>query len=191
MSERKPRVALTELGKAYRIRDAAVRSGWDTYRGAIEAAHAGDVDRLVDCLCGRKPLTDEDLHLLAGYLATKTSWQWPQWLADALRSRTDDDYGRLADFVEETGRRRGRRRNEPVHAAARLVKTLHGIRRDVVFDMMCSFEGASGARKIQYKLQDAEIEYACDIVGRETGAHGRPEQVRDLLNREKNRRHRF
>ena len=61
---------MSAAGHARRIYEAAQRSGWDAYRtitfkqdseritkmtsGAIAAARAGDVTRLVDCLRGRK-----------------------------------------------------------------------------------------------------------------------------------------
>ena len=121
---------MNATGKARRTYEAGLRSGWDTYGGAIEAAHASDVGRLVDCLRGHKPLTADDRDRLKNYIATKLRRRrWPDWLVDALCKRsadalTDDDYDRLADKVELLGRRRGQVHDELVHRTARLVDVL-------------------------------------------------------------------
>ena len=77
---------------ARQVYDAALRSAWDSYRrisvelvgqpvgqritkasrGAIAAARADDVSRLVDCLRGRKPLTEPDAKSLAAFIETET-----------------------------------------------------------------------------------------------------------------------
>ena len=170
---------MSERGDARRIYEAAQRSGWDSYRrltvifnangqrityseGAIDAARDGDVARLVDCLRGRKPLTDDDRFVLAAYFATKAPRRrWPKGLGDALLTKTDADYDILADFVEKIGRGRGRQRNEPVHAATRLAEVLMTIGL----------------------IKDEAIKHACEIVSEEIGALIGDRQVRDLLDR--------
>ena len=143
MRAKRGKATLTPLGQALRARDAYLRSAWEAdYSAAIEAAHAGDVARLVDCLRGRKPLTD-------------------------------DDFERLAGYVEATAKRgRGRERNEAVHDAARLAEAL-----------ICPEAG-----KVSDSLRTLAIETACRQVERERGAPADPEQVRDLMSRPKARR---
>jgi hypothetical protein len=179
-------------GEARRVYEAALRSDWDSYlhyrvlcpnsprrkvinSGAIAAAYAGDVSRLVDCLRARKPLTPDDRRALSVYIATKAPWRWPKGLADALRNQTDSDFDVLADFVADKGRRRGRQRNEPVHDAARLAEVLMSLE----------------AGRTTAAVRGAFIKYACEIVSKETGAHITEEQVRDLLDHKKNRRHKY
>jgi len=180
-------------GEARRSYEAALRSEWDNYRsisvervggritkksgGAIMAAHAGNVTRLVDCLRGRKVLANDDASFVADFIATKVPRKrWPKRVGDALSNRTDADYDILADFVEKLGRGRGRQRNEPVHAAARLTEV-----------MLTLVEGS----KKTAKLLDATIADACKMISRETGTSVPDEQVRELLNRPKKRRRKF
>ena len=100
--------AAQKVGKARQIYAADLRSGWDSYEGAIAAARAGNVDRLVDCLRARKPMSDDDRDRLAGYIATRLRRRlWSPELVRALGPPTEDDYDLLADLVERTGRRRG------------------------------------------------------------------------------------
>ena len=97
--------------------------GMDSYEGAIAAARAGNVDRLVDCLRARKPMSDDDRDRLAGYIATRLRRRlWSPELVRALGPPTEDDYDLLADLVERTGRRRGGMSDEPAHRAARLAQ---------------------------------------------------------------------
>ena len=157
-------------GEARRIYEAALRSGWDTYRGAIEAACAGDARGIVDCLRGRKPLTADDRFSLADYIATRVIHRrWPKGLGDALLTKTEADYDTIADFVEKIVRRRGRKRNEPVHDATRLAEVLMSVG-------LC---------------RDAAIKRACEIVSEETDTPVSDEKVRHLLDRPKKRRRRF
>lgn len=184
---------MSKLGEARRVYEAALRSAWDEYRhitvkragerivktsdGAIAAARAGNVTRLVDCLRGRKPLTNDDCIALTAFIAARLPRRrWPKRLSDALRDRTDDDYGVLADFVEKIGRRRGRQRNELVHDTARLAEVLV----------------STGLAK-----GDA-IELACKIVSKETDkiddeekTHDLSMKVHDLLHQAMHRRRRF
>lgn len=174
---------MSAAGHARRIYEAAQRSGWDAYRtitfkqdseritkmssGAIAAARAGDVTRLVDCLRGRKPLTDGDRLSLAAYIATKAPpRRWLEGLGDALLTKTDADYDILADFIEKIGRGRGRQRNGPVHTATRLAAVLMSVGL----------------------IKDAAIKRACEMVSEEAGTPIGDEQVRDLLDRPKKRR---
>jgi hypothetical protein len=161
------------LGKERQIYEAKLRSGWDGYAGAIATARDGNVSRLVDCLRGRKPLTDDDRHCLASYIATKARRRrWPMWLERALtESPTEADYDLLADLVERTGRGPGRVFDEPAHHAARLAR--------VILSMW-------PGRKPE-ALRYAVIEHACAIVGNESGAVIDPERVRNMLDHPKSR----
>jgi hypothetical protein len=112
---------LTPHGKAQREYDAAQRSAWDSYSrsrviisgppnarqcttveaGAIAAARAGDVSRLLDLLRAHRPLAEEN------------------------------DLDALADYIEATAKRgRGAPRDEPVHEAARLADAIMHIWND-------------------------------------------------------------
>jgi hypothetical protein len=87
------------------IYEAAQRSGWDSYAGAIKAAQRRrrpyEDTRLMDLLLGRKPLTGDDWDRLAR-LSTELRPHWPDWLADALCKRpTDPDYDCLAGLFEQ------------------------------------------------------------------------------------------
>jgi len=167
---------LKELGDARRVYEARLRSGWDSYNGAIEAAHGGDVSRLVDCLRGRKALADSDRKLLASYVARKLRRRfWPSWLAQALGGApTEKDFARLADEVEKVGRKPGGVLDEKVHRAARLAEVLMSL--------------VSG--RVPDAVRTVVIERGCEIEGDEAGVAIDPERVRDLLNRPKARRHR-
>jgi hypothetical protein len=91
----------TALGKALRQRDASLRSGWEAdYRGAAEAALAGDVARLLDLLRAHRVPTEGDLDAIADYVETT-----------AKRSR-------------------GRERAEAVHEAVGLAEALMDTRRN-------------------------------------------------------------
>jgi hypothetical protein len=176
---RRARVTADEakkVGDARRVYEAELRSGWDNYRGAIAAARAGDVSRLVDCLRGRKPLTDGDYELLAAYIARKVRRRrWPAELVCALSGApTDDaDFDLLAELVESAGRAPGGMLDEPVHRAARLAEVLMSL--------------VSG--RIPAAMRTAMIELACEIESDDADVAINPEQVRDLLNRPKARRH--
>jgi hypothetical protein len=148
---------MNAAGETRRVYEAGLRSGWDTYRGAVEAALAGDVGRLVDCLRGRKPFTADDRDRLTRYVATKLRRRiWPDWLVDALCRRsadalTDDDYDRLAGQVEQLGLGRGRAHDDLVHRTARLVDVL-------LFD-----------RRVSDWMRSVIIAYALVITSNETG----------------------
>ena len=167
-----------KVGDARRVYEAELRSGWDTYYGALEAARtAGDTSRLVDCLRGRKPVTDGDCDLLAAFIATRARRRyWPGWLADVLRGKlpTEDDYGRLAKFVELElrGRRQGRRYNEANHRAARLVETI------------LSLVPEEGEQEMRDRLRGKLIDYVCGIEPK-----ANPQGVQNLLDRPEVRRH--
>jgi hypothetical protein len=114
-------------GKVRRVvYEAALRSGWDTYGGAIEAAHAGEATRLVDCLRGRKPLAADDRDRLTDFVSKKLRRRlWPDLLANLLgRPPVGLDYDHLADLVEQLGRGRGRVHDDLVHQTARLVDVI-------------------------------------------------------------------
>jgi hypothetical protein len=185
-----------KVGDAQRVYEAQQRSGWDAYYtvravlsgppdarrlsliqdGAIEAARAGDVRRLVDCLRGRKPLAGGDCDLLAAFIATRARRRyWPGWLADVLRGKlpTEDDYGRLANYVELElrGRRQGRRYNEANHRATRLVET--------ILSLVPEEE-----EEVRDRLRGKLIDYVCGIEPK-----ANPQGVRNLLDRPEVRRH--
>jgi hypothetical protein len=177
-----------KIGDARRVYEAQQRSGWDAYytvragprliqAGAIEAARAGDVRRLVDCLRGRKPLTDDDRNRLVDYIATRARRRyWPPELVCALSKlpTEEKDYDWLADLVEAVGRRRGGVLDAPVHRAARLAE---------VFISLVLVRGRVPAR-----VRTAMIERACEIEGDETGIDIDPERVHDLLKHPQARR---
>jgi hypothetical protein len=157
----------------YRVYEAGLRSGWDSYEGAIAAARAGYTSRLVDCLRGRKPLTDDNLDLLKAYIATRVRRRrWPDWLADVSRSKlpTDADYDRLANFVEFElrGRRQGRPFHRANHRAVRMA--------DVVLSLV--------PEELREKLRGKVVDYVCQIE-----RWAKPEQVQNLLARPEARRH--
>ena len=91
----KRRAPLTPRGKAIRERDADLRSGWERDYGAAITAALG------------------------GDTAR---------LIDLLRAHrllTDEDFDRLADYVEATAKRpRGRERDEVVHEAANIAEAI-------------------------------------------------------------------
>jgi hypothetical protein len=95
--------SLAALGKSLRSRDAYLRSGWDTYPGAIEAARAGDTRRLVDLLRGRRPLAGKD----------------------DLSGEHFDYFDELADYVVK--RPAGRQLDQAVHEAAQIAQAIMGI----------------------------------------------------------------
>jgi hypothetical protein len=158
------------LGKERQIYEAALRSGWDSYQGAIAAARKGDVSPLVDCLRARKQLTDGDRAHLASYIATKVRRRrWPRELERALgESPTEADYDLLADIVEQTGRRRGGVSDEPAHRAARLARVILSV-----------WPGS--------EVRTPTIERACEIEGNGCGARIDPDRVRNILDHPKAR----
>jgi hypothetical protein len=181
---------VSAAGEARRVYEAALRSKWDAYRhttvtpvdnrldrfikrsdGAIAAAYAGDVTRLVDCLRGRKKLAKADRVAFVAFVETKVPWRWPRWrwLADALTDQTDESFDALADFIEKIGRRRGGQRDVGVHTAARLAEVLMTVGL----------------------YRDAAIKRACEIVGEEAGAPIDLKRVRGLLNQPTIRRRVF
>jgi hypothetical protein len=166
--------AAQKLGKARQIYAAEKRSGWDRYHGAIAAACAGNVSRLVDCLRARKPLMDSDHDLLMAYIAARLRRRrWPPELVRALcRPPTEDDFDLLADLVERTGRRPGGVFDAPAHRAARMVEVLLSLRR-----------------RVPAAIRNAVIDYACEIEGYESGVTIDPDRVRNLLDHPKARGH--
>jgi hypothetical protein len=162
--------------QARRAYEAWLRSGWDGYCGAIEAARGGNSARLVDCLRGRKALADDDRDRLAGFVATKARRRrWPPELVHALGrgGPSERDFDLLADFVEAIARRPGGVRDESVHRAARLAEVLLSLRD----------------RRVPDPVRTVTIAYACKVEGDDTGMAIEPERVRDLLNRPRARRH--
>lgn len=122
-----------EVVKAKRAYEARLRSGWDTYQGAIAAAHVGDASRLVDLLHAGRQLTTDECEQLTGFIGAKRRRRhWPPWLVQALKSPTEGDHDRLADLVEEIGRRRGGVTDEPAHRAAELAHALINIGRQLL-----------------------------------------------------------
>ena len=164
-----------KVGDARRAYEAGLRSGWDSYCGAIEAARGGNVARLVDCLRARKALADGDGDRLAAFIATKLRRRrWPPEVVRALGSAapTEGDFDLLADFVETIGRRPGGVRDQPLHRAARLAEVLL----------------SPLGRRVPDAMRTAMIEYACETEGDDAGLATEPERVRDLLNRPRARR---
>jgi hypothetical protein len=178
-AQRRARVsadAAKKLGDARRIEEARLRSGWDSYCGAIEAARGGNVARLVDCLRARKAFADSDRDRLAAFLATKVRRRrWPPELVRALgrEAPSEGDFDLLADFVEAIARRPGGVRDQPVHRAARLAEVLMSLR----------------GRRVPDAIRTAVIAYACNVEADDAGVAIEPERVRDLLNRPRTRRH--
>jgi hypothetical protein len=197
---RRDLVTDNEVGDAKRVYEAELRSGWDSYHtiravisgaqdlrqvttiqaGAIEAARAGNVTRLVDCLSARKPLSDDDRDRLAAYIAMKKRPRlWSPELVRALSRSptTDDEYDLLADVVAEIGQRRGGVLDKPAHRVARLAEVLlscvHGRVRHCDKD----------------KARTAVIEYASEIEAHENGTTIDPERVRNILDHPKTRGH--
>jgi len=164
-----------KVGDARRAYEARLRSGWDSYCGAIKAARGGNVARLVDCLRARKALADGDGDRLAAFIATKLRRRrWPPEVVRALGSAapTEGDFDLLADFVETIGRRPGGVRDQPLHRAARLAEVLL----------------SPLGRRVPDAMRTAMIEYACETEGDDAGLAIEPDRVRDLLNRPRARR---
>lgn len=169
---------LREIGQARERDEARLRSGWDSYEGAIRAAegdpdhlvehaHKSNTDRLVDCLRAHKPLADGDRDRLGAYIATKRRRRrWPRWLVDALsRTPTEDDYELLADLVAEVGRKPWRVADAPAHRAARLARVLLSL----------------GPKRMDARLRTALIATACGIESDESGVKIDTERVRNLV----------
>jgi hypothetical protein len=168
--------AAKKVGEARLIYEAELRSGWDSYCGAIEAARGGNVARLVDCLRARKLLADGDHDRLAAFIAMKRRRRlWPPEIVRALGRATpsEAEFDLLADLVEEIGRRPGGVRDRPLHRAARLAEVLLSLRR-----------------RLPKWMRAALIEYSCNLEGDDAGSAIKPERVLDLLNRPRARRHR-
>ncbi len=187
------REGLKRVGKARLISEAAQRSGWDSYHtvlviisgppdsrrittvdaGAIEAARAGDVSRLVVSLRGRKPLANDDRKRLAAYIATRVRRRcWPPELTRALsRDPTEEDFDLLADLVERIGRKPGGVFDEMAHRAARLAEAIQSL----------------WGRRIPASMRAAIINCACEIEGNESGTEVAPERVRNILDHPKRR----
>jgi hypothetical protein len=164
-----------KVGDVRRAYEARLRSGWDSYCGAIEAARGGNVARLVDCLRALKAVTDADRDRLAAFIATKIRRRrWPPELVRALGrgAPSEVDFDLLADLVEVIGRRPGGVRDQPVHRAARLAEVLLSLL----------------GRRVPNAMRTAVIEYACGAEGDDAGVTIEPERVRDLLNRPRARR---
>ena len=164
-----------KVGDARRAYEARLRSGWDSYCGAIKAARGGNVARLVDCLRARKALADGDGDRLAAFIATKLRRRrWPPEVVRSLRSAapTEGEFDLLADFVETIGRRPGGVRDQPLHRASRLAEVLLSLL----------------GRRVPDAMRTAVIKYACETEGDDAGVAIEPERVRDLLNRPRARR---
>ncbi len=100
-------------------------------------------------------------------------------LTDLLRARrtlTNQDYERLADYIELTTRRRGHLPNEAARSAARLARTLLD-RTSSLFD-----------EKGQPLTRDEIVKRACESAKKWTGMHVSPSEVEDILRRPKSRR---
>ena len=163
------------FGYVLQVAEAIVRSRGDTYPAAIAAAHARDVARLVDCLRARKPFMDADRELLAAYFAKRLRRRTaPQLVHKLMRAPTDYDFEVLAALVQAYGRRRGRPLNKWVHRVAQEVEVVE--------------RSLWGAGPIPDELRTELIERYCTLMGAENGVTIEPDQVRDLLNREKARR---
>jgi hypothetical protein len=174
--ERVSTAAAKKVGDARRTYEARLRSGLDSYCGAIAAARGGNVARLVDCLRARKALADGDRDSLATFVAMKVRRRrWPPELVRALGrgGPSEDDFDLLADLVEVIARRPGGVRNQLVHRAARLAEVLLSLL----------------GRRVPDAIRTAMIAYACKVDGDDTGVAIEPERVRDLLNRPRGRRH--
>jgi hypothetical protein len=79
--------AAKKVGDVRRTYEARLRSGWDSYCRAIEAARGGNIARLADCLRARKALVDGDRDRLTAFVATKVRRRrWPPELVRALGS---------------------------------------------------------------------------------------------------------
>ena len=93
---------------------------------------------------------------------------------DLLRARrplTDEDYERLADYIELTTRSRGAASKEAAQEAARLARTL------------LDLAGRPGQ-----PARDKFIAAACESAQRTTGGHVGTDEVKDLLRRIRSRR---
>jgi hypothetical protein len=162
--------AAKKVGDARRTYEARLRSGWDSYCGAIAAARGGNVARLVDCLRARKALADSDRGHLELYVARKKRpRRWPPELVRALGrgAPNESDFDLLAGLVEMIGRRPGGVRDWPVHRAARLAEVLLPL----------------WGRRVPDAIRNAVIAYACEVEADDAGLAIEPERVRDLLNR--------
>jgi len=166
--------AAKKVGDARRTYEARLRSGWDSYSGAIEAARGGNIERLVDCLRARKAFGDGDRDRLTAFVARKVRRRrWAPELVRALGTGapSEGDCDLVANLV--TGRRPGGVRDQPVHRAARLAEVLLSLL----------------GRRVPNAIRTAVIAYACKVEGDDTGVAIEPERVRDLLNRPRARRH--
>jgi len=169
---------LREIGQARARDEARLRSGWDSYEGAIRAAegdpdqlvehaHKPNTDRLIDCLRGHKPLADADRDRLATYIGKKLRRRlWPRWLEHALsRAPTEDVFDQLAGLVAEVGRKPWRVADAPAHRAARLARVLLSL----------------GPKRMDARLRTALIATACGIEADESGVRIDIARVRNLV----------
>jgi hypothetical protein len=194
------------VGKALRESEAASRSGWDTYAGAIAAARAGDVGRLIDLLRARRPLCATDRKDLINYILTKRRRRlWPPLVVDALCGAYDWP-GRgdvLADFVGQIGRRRGRLHDNLVHRAARLAEVIMSLvpgkvsndaRNKIVAYAYVIISNETGAevplematRRPSEEAPSVPITGGCFIVGKDSNALIDPQRVQDALDKIEN-----
>jgi hypothetical protein len=152
--------------KAQRAYEAQLRSGWDTYQGAVAAAQGGHASRLVDLLHAGRQLTTDECEQLTGFIRTKRRQRtWPSWLGQALKSPTEGGYEQLAGLIEQIGRRRGGVTDESAHRAANIA---------------LSFIAVFG--RVNEKERDELIERACHIIEDEERCSTIDrERVRNLL----------
>jgi hypothetical protein len=92
---------LTPLGKALRFNEADLVSAWERdYSGAVQAAIAGDLKRLVNLLRAHRPLGNDDFDAVADYVEAT---------AKHGHRRRDDAIHRAARLAEELKRLYGGR----------------------------------------------------------------------------------
>jgi DNA-binding phage protein len=158
---KKNRTALTKLGKAIRHRDADMVSARDNYSGAIEAAYAGDMTRLLNLLWARRELTGDEFDQLAD-------------LIEAMAKR-----------------KRGRGRNTVTHEAAKIAEAFDQLLADGDPDMSPDDRRSVAANKAveqiarEYEMADEKLFHDPRDPDKKTLAR----QVLDLMGRSKDRRH--
>ena len=142
---RRARVSAADAKKvrdARRAYEAGLRSGWDSYCGAIEAARGGNVARLVDCFRASKALADGDGDRLAAFIATKLRRRrWPPEVVRALGNGADRRRLRSARRFRRDDRTPPRQRPRPnLYTASRLAQVLCPCQLDHSFDF-CEMYG--------------------------------------------------